>query len=113
MTYLSRVTKCKNLYVIKLITLILISISKSNFQLSVKIGSITNRCSGIDPVRGDRRPDSRKWRKSSLVSKVIRDCFGFASLSSVIGLESSRHPLNQSDSKLKPIATWSLAFSRA
>ena len=47
------------------------------------------------------------------VSKVIRNCIGFALLRSVIGLENSRHPLNQSDAKLKPIATWSLAFSRA
>ena len=47
------------------------------------------------------------------MSKVIRDCIGFALLRSVIGLENSRHPLNQSDAKLKPIATWSVAFSRA
>ena len=47
------------------------------------------------------------------VSKVIRDYIGFALLRSVIGLENSRHPLNQSDAKLKPIATWSLVFSRA
>ena len=47
------------------------------------------------------------------VSKVIRDCIGFALLCSVIGLENSRHLLNQSDTKLKPIATWLLAFSRA
>ena len=31
----------------------------------------------------------------------------------MIGLENSRHSLNQSDAKLKPIATSSLAFSRA
>ena len=31
----------------------------------------------------------------------------------MIGLENSRHFLNQSDSKLKLIATWSLLFSRA
>ena len=31
----------------------------------------------------------------------------------VIGLKNSRHPFNQSDSKLKPIATWPLVFSRA
>ena len=31
----------------------------------------------------------------------------------MIGLENSRHSLNQSDVKLKPIATSSLAFSRA
>ena len=37
---------------------------------------------------------------------------GFA-LRSVIGLEISRHLLDQSDAKLKPIAAWSLAFSRA
>ena len=47
------------------------------------------------------------------MSKVIRDCIGFALLRSVIGLENSRHPLNQSNTKLKPFATWSLAFSRA
>ena len=47
------------------------------------------------------------------VSKVIRDCIGFGSLCIVIGLENSRQPLSQSDAKLKPIATWSLAFSRA
>ena len=50
------------------------------------------------------------------VSKVIRNCFGFALLCSVIGLENSRHLLNQSEVKPKPIAslaTWSHAFSRA
>ena len=47
------------------------------------------------------------------MSKVIRDCIGFALLRSVIGLENLRHPLNQSDAKVKPITTWSLAFSRA
>ena len=40
------------------------------------------------------------------VSKVIRDCIDFALLRSVIGLENSRHALNQSDAKLKPISTW-------
>ena len=49
----------------------------------------------------------------SWVLKVIRDCIGFALLRSVIGLENSRHPLNQSNAKQKPIASWSLAFSRA
>ena len=37
----------------------------------------------------------------NLVSKVIRDCIGFALLCSVIGLENSCHLLNQSDAKLK------------
>ena len=45
------------------------------------------------------------------MSKVI--CTSFASLHSVIGPENSRHPLNQSDAKLRPIGTWSLTFSRA
>ena len=45
--------------------------------------------------------------------KVIRDCIGFALLRSVIGLENSRHPLNQSDAKVKPTVTWLLTFSRA
>ena len=39
-----------------------------------------------------------KW-----VMKVILDCCGFALLRSVIGPENSRHFLNQSDTKLKPI----------
>ena len=47
------------------------------------------------------------------MSKVQGDCVGFALLRSVIGLKNARHLLNQSDAKLKPIATWSLAFSRA
>ena len=47
------------------------------------------------------------------MSKVIRDCIGFALLRFGIGLEHSRHPLNQSGVKLKPIATCLLAFSRA
>ena len=38
------------------------------------------------------------------VSKVIRNCFGFALLRYVIGLKNSRHLLNQSDAKPKPIA---------
>ena len=43
----------------------------------------------------------------NLVSKVIRDCFDFTYLCSVIGPENSHHPLNQSDAKLTTIATWS------
>ena len=53
---------------------------------------------------------STECRKSAL-----RECIGFALLRSVIGQENSRHhsELNQSDAKLKPIVSWSLAFSRA
>ena len=47
------------------------------------------------------------------VSKVIRDRFSFALRCCVIGPGNSRHSLNQSDAKLKPIMTWSPAFSRA
>ena len=47
------------------------------------------------------------------VSKVNRNCFGFAFFRLVIGPEYYHYFLNQSDSKLKPIATWSPAFSRA
>ena len=43
--------------------------------------------------------------------KETRDCTSFALLRSVIGLENSRHHLDQSDAKLKPITTWLLAFS--
>ena len=51
--------------------------------------------------------------KGYWVSKVIWNCFGFASLRSVIGLKYSHDRLNQSDAKPKPILTWSHAFSRA
>ena len=44
------------------------------------------------------------------MSKVIWDCIGFALPCSVSGLENSRHLLSQSDTKLKPIATWLLRF---
>ena len=47
------------------------------------------------------------------VYKDIQDHFGFTQPCSVIGPENSHHPLNQSDAKLKTIATWSPAFSRA
>ena len=47
------------------------------------------------------------------MSKVFRDRFSFALLRSVIGKEESSHFLNQSDSEAKPVATWSLIFSRA
>ena len=50
---------------------------------------------------------------SNWVSKVMLYCFGFALLRCVIGPENSRHNLNQSNVKLKPNMTWSLAFSRA
>ena len=47
------------------------------------------------------------------MSTVIRDFIGFALLRSVIGPENSLHYLNQSEQKLKPVTTWSRAFSRA
>ena len=47
------------------------------------------------------------------MSNIIPGCFGFALFLFVIGPENSRHFLNQSDAKLKPIATWLLASSRA
>ena len=47
------------------------------------------------------------------MSKVIRDCIGFALLHSVIGPENSCHSLNQSDAKLKPFTTCPSAFFRA
>ena len=47
------------------------------------------------------------------VSKVIQDCFGFALFRYGIGPENLRHFLDQPDSKVWTIATWSLAFSRA
>ena len=38
-----------------------------------KLGSITSRCSGNEPV--DRGPDSRKRRKSSLILSLRRNPF--------------------------------------
>ena len=46
------------------------------------------------------------------MSKVIHDLFGFAKLRSVIGAENSRHHLNQSETKLKPVMIWTPEFSR-
>ena len=45
--------------------------------------------------------------------EVIHVFFGFALLRLVIGLKISRHFLNQSEVKPKPIATRSRTFSRA
>ena len=45
-------------------------------------------------------------------SKEVQDCNGFATLCSVIGPENWHHHLNQSDAKLKTIATWSPRFPR-
>ena len=42
----------------------------------------------------------RDCYQSNWVSKVIRDCIGFALTCSVIGLENSHHLLNQSDANL-------------
>ena len=49
----------------------------------------------------------------SVESEVIRRCFGFTKLCSMIGPENSRNPLDQLNVKLKSTATWSFAFSRA
>ena len=46
------------------------------------------------------------------VLKLILACFGFALLCSVIGLENSRHHLNQSDAKLKPLTLVTRVFPR-
>ena len=46
------------------------------------------------------------------VSKIIWNCFGFALLRSVIGLKISRHLLNQSDAKPKPIDLVTRALPR-
>ena len=66
-------------------------------------------------TRGQREsnPPLRYLCSLDRVSQVVRDCIGFALLRSVIGSENSRHSLDQSDAKLKPITTWSPAFPRA
>lgn len=47
------------------------------------------------------------------MSKVLRDCIGFALLRFGIGPENAPHSLDQSDTKLNPIKTLLPAFSRA
>ena len=50
----------------------------------------------------------------NLVSKIIRYCIGIDFLFSLWLVKKNLRPfLNQSDAKLKPIMTWSPAFSRA
>ena len=47
------------------------------------------------------------------MSKIIYDCIGSPFICLFIGVEILRNPLDQSDVKLKSIATLSFAFSRA
>lgn len=54
----------------------------------------------------------RLWEQDWL-SPNNRDCFAFVSLCSVIGPEYSRFLLDQSDSRIKPLAPWSQVFSHA
>ena len=51
-----------------------------------------------------------QWN-SQLNCEAIVDCTGFVPLRTVIGLENSRHSVNQSQTKIKPTATWSGVFS--
>ena len=46
-------------------------------------------------------------------SKVSQNLFGFTALFSVIGLNNSHHPLDQSDTRIKTTATWAIVFSHA
>ena len=50
---------------------------------------------------------------SACMTKLIQDCFGFTELCIAASVENLRHPLNQSNAKLKPITRRQLAFSRA
>lgn len=53
-----------------------------------------------------------KVRKYDRTTRTVNDCIGIVSLRPVIDLE-TRHSFSQSDTKLKPIVTWSFVFSRA
>ena len=53
------------------------------------------------------------WWKERLSAESNPWFFGFVSLRSVVGRQNSRHPCNQWDIKLKQIANWLQAFSRA
>ena len=60
-----------------------------------------------------RSEDEEQFTCNKRVSKVIRRRIIVALLCTVIVPENSRHFRSQSDVKLKPITTWSLASSRA
>ena len=51
--------------------------------------------------------ESTFWFFRTLTLREIFNCFGFALLRRVFGAEISLHFLNQSDSKLEPIASYS------
>ena len=50
-----------------------------------------------------------KVRKYDRTTRTVNDCIGIVSLRPVIGLE-TRHSFSQSDTKLKPIVTFSFVF---
>ena len=70
-----------------------------------------------DWLRGWRefsRPITERSKAKPMQSRITFDTqLKIALLCYVIRLENSRHPRSQSDAKLKAIATWSVAFSRA
>ena len=59
-------------------------------------------------IQEDEFTDRVSFAEFSCFSFVM----GFASPRTMIGLENSRHPLNQSNAKLAPIASWSQVFPR-
>ena len=72
----------------------------SHLNVTRKYGRLFGR--GVD--QGIQ--DAAGWQAGCL----LRDCIGFAFLRFMIGLENPCHPRDQSEAKLKPIATWSLMF---
>lgn len=84
------------------------------FQSSGNLWSISNRHScrrvvGLSRVaRLCNSFFSIPW-----LSKVIRDCYGFPSLRTVIVLKKLPYPFDQLEARLKPHVTCSLGFSRA
>ena len=64
----------------------------------------------VDKTRNNLRVEKNKAKFEQLSNLELP---WFSLLRYVIGAENSRHFLDQSDLKLKPIAIWSPAFSRA
>lgn len=79
----------------------------SCFYCNVKVGNHLKNSLTFTVILKPIRPI---FNFSNWVSKVIRKSSICALLRFVIGPEYSRHSLNQSDPKLKPITTWLHAF---
>lgn len=77
-------------------------------QRTASHGSRQVNCFSVILLKGK----TKKIAIFNRVWKVLPDFIGFASSGSMIGLENLRHPLNQSNARVKPIATFLLNLQR-